>query len=159
MIWNQQVVAYLSCHLKASKKEEEEMHSKWTCETFSFLTFWSTQALHNPHMSSEIIIQITQPVKSMKDFNTSTLTCFHPKNKKSFQCFNALFSDEIDPRVSLKVVICVVHDTMKGWSFHNLSSPIRGYNTTKAKVARVHRKVANILHFLPNQVGYWDCNG
>jgi hypothetical protein len=35
------------------------MHSKWTCEAFSFLTFWSTQALHNPHMSSEIIIQIT----------------------------------------------------------------------------------------------------
>jgi hypothetical protein len=34
------------------------MHSKWTCETFSFLTFWSTQASHNPHMSSEIIIQI-----------------------------------------------------------------------------------------------------
>jgi len=81
MIWNQQVVAYLSCHLKAWKKEEEEMHSKWTCETFSFLTFWSTRALHNPHMSSEIIIQITQPVKSMKDFNTSTLTCFHPKKK------------------------------------------------------------------------------
>jgi hypothetical protein len=82
MIWNQQVVAYLSCHLKAWKEEEEEeMHSKWTCETFSFLTFWSTQALHNPHMSSEIIIQITQPVKSMKDFNTSTLTCFHPKKK------------------------------------------------------------------------------
>jgi hypothetical protein len=35
------------------------MHSKWTCETFSFLTFLVHSSLHNPHMSSEIIIQIT----------------------------------------------------------------------------------------------------
>jgi hypothetical protein len=84
---------------------------------------------------------------------------FSPQKKNRFNVLTHYLVMKIDPRVSLKVVICVVHDTMKGWSFHNLSSPIRGYNTTKAKVARVHRKVANILHFLPNQVGYWDCNG
>ncbi len=87
MIWNQQVVAYLSCHLKAWKEEEEEeMHSKWTCETFSFLTFWSTQALHNPHMSSEIIIQIIacEKYEGLQHLN---FDMFSPPKKKIVSMF------------------------------------------------------------------------
>jgi hypothetical protein len=50
-------------------------------------------------MSSEIIIQIIACEK-YEGFQHLNFDMF--SQKKSFQCFNALFNDETEPRVSLK---------------------------------------------------------